>query len=226
MKIIDNSRLLAQIRQNSEYKRFFSNEADKYAFPAEIRQGETIIYQQAPSEYLYYLYKGKCQVTAYMENGKAVIINTLNAPCLIGEIELIKNDYPFSVDALKNCTVAAFPIDPCRNILLHDTEFLYQLCSALVDKERKNALNLAHHISFPFEYRLAKFILDNSDGKVFKVKKTVIAESLGISYRHLEKVMKNFVDQGFLQKEKLTYYITDVNARDKLSKSLNVFYKS
>lgn len=226
MKIIDNPRLLKQIRQNEEYRRFFNNEADRHGFLAEFRQGENIIFQEEQSEYLYFLYKGKCQVTAYMENGKAVIINTLNAPCLIGEIELIKNDSPFSVDALKNCTVVAFPVSSCRSILLNNTSFLYQLCSALVDKERKNALSLAHHISFPFEYRLAKFILDNSDGKVFTVKKTVIAESLGISYRHLEKVMVSFIEKGYLRKEKLTYYITDYSSLDKLSKSLNVFYKS
>ncbi len=226
MKIIKNDRLLKQILQEKEYERYFGHQIDEHVFLADFSAGETIIYQDEKPDYLYYLIKGKCRVSAFMENGKTVIINTLTAPCLVGEIEIIKNDSPFSVETMQNCRAVVIPVNRCRNILLNDNRFLYQLCVSLVDKERNNAINLAHHISFPFEYRLAKFILDNSDGKTFKLKKTIIAESLGISYRHLEKVMNSFIAKGYLKKEKLTYYITDRNALDKLADSLTIFYKS
>jgi CRP/FNR family putative post-exponential-phase nitrogen-starvation transcriptional regulator len=223
MKTIKNDRLFRQITCSQQYRQFFSEKTDRFAHAVRFSPGENVIFLGEKSEYLYYLYSGRCQVSAIMENGRTVIINTLNGPCLIGEIELIKNDSPFNVDALTECTCIAIDIGKCRDIILNDVSFLYHLCSSLVDKERKTALVLAHHISFPLEYRLAKFILDNSNGDVFRIKKTVISESLGVSYRHLEKIMKKLVDEGTLRKEKLTYYITRRDVLDKLVSSLNVF---
>ena len=223
MKTINSERLFNQIVRSAEYRQYFSEQTDRFAHPVRFSPGENVLFQGEKSDYLYFLYKGKCQVSATMENGRTAIINTLVSPGLIGEIELIRNDSPFSVDALTECTCMAIDISQCRNMLLNDVSFLYHLCSSLVDKERKTAIVLAHHISFPLEYRLAKFILDNSNGDVFRIKKTVISESLGVSYRHLEKVMKKFVDEGTVRKEKLTYYIVRRDVLDKLVSSLNVF---
>ncbi|MBE6103321.1 MAG: transcriptional regulator YeiL [Erysipelotrichaceae bacterium] len=223
MRTLKNERLFRQIINSDSYRQYFSEKTDSHSHAVRFSPGENVIFQGERSEYLYYLYQGKCQVSATMENGRTAIINTLTAPGLIGEIELIKNDSPFSVDALTECTCITISIAHCRDIILNDVNFLYHLCSSLVDKERRTAIELAHHISFPLEYRLARFILDNSNGDVFRIKKTVISESLGVSYRHLEKIMKKMVDEGTLQKEKLTYYIVRRDVLDKLVSSLNVF---
>ena len=99
MKTLKNEKLFRQIINSDSYRQYFSEKTDSHSHAVRFSPGENVIFQGERSEYLYYLYQGKCQVSATMENGRTAIINTLTAPGLIGEIELIKNDSPFSVDA-------------------------------------------------------------------------------------------------------------------------------
>ena len=55
------------------------------------------------------------------------------------------------------------------------------------------------------------------------LKKTIIAESLGVSYRHLEKVMNDFVLEGILKKERLVYTIIDKKALLDKAAVLDIF---
>ena len=223
MKKLENSKLLKEIAESDSFKNYFDTDIYNDLLLFHYDRTETILRQSKKTDYLYYLYSGRCKVIAYTENGKAIIINNLKAPCLIGEIELINNDNPFTVDTLSECLVVAIPLNKYRSTLLSDSKFLYKLSSSLADKERKTVLAYTHYVSYPLENRLARFILDYSQGDVFSIKKVVIAESLGVSYRHLETVMSGFVKKKYLHKEKLNYYIKDRNKLLELSKAMDLF---
>ena len=62
-------------------------------------------------------------------------------------------------------------------------------------KEGNNARRLIYSSGFPLDIRLADFILNNSEGKIFRIKKVEIAEILGASYRHIETLMADFVNK-------------------------------
>lgn len=223
MKRINDNKLLETITNKPDFLSFFSK--DKYSdfIFFKCDSSETILRQSEKSDYLFYLYSGKCKVIAYTENGKAIIINNLTAPCLIGEIELINKDNPFTVETIEESILLALPLNKYRDTLLHDSNFLFHLCSSLAQKERKTVIAYTHSVSYPLENRLAHFILDYAQEDVFKIKKVVIAESLGVSYRHLETVMSNLVKQGILRKEKLTYYIKDRDRLSTLAKAMELF---
>lgn len=80
---------------------------------------------------------------------------------------------------------------------------------------------LVRSFAYPFENSLAKFILDHCQEDYFLIKKVEIAESLGVSYRHVETVMSNFVEKKYLCKQKLIYTITDKEALLHLAKELD-----
>ena len=223
MKIIDDRTALKKYLNAPEIRRYFPAELDEHFLLFSLRQNEQIIRQGEQSEYLYYLLSGRCKVSAVMENGRTVIISNLTAPCLIGEIELINRDVPFSVDSITDGILLALPVQVCRDILLNSPDFLLQVCRDLAGKERGSAMKLAHYISFPLENRLAQFILNNSTADGFQIKKTVIAESLGVSYRHLEKVMSDLVVAGVLDKDGKHYRILNRPYLQKLSDAMEVF---
>ena len=204
-------------------RRYFPVELDEHFLLVSVQSGEQIIFQGERSEYLYFLLSGRCKVSAMMENGRTVIVNSLASPCLIGEIELINQDVPFSVESLTEALLLALPVQPCRKRLLESPQFLLQLCGDLVSKERTNAIRLAHYISFPLENRLAQFILNNSAEDGLRIKKTVIAESLGVSYRHLEKVMSDLVTRGVLSKNGKQYRIIRRPYLQQLADAMEVF---
>ena len=191
MKVIKDKEIIKKYLNDADYRKLFPKQIDKYGRLVIFDSMETILYQGQDSEYLYYLFKGKCKVLAYMENGKAIVIKNAEAPCLIGEIELFNEDSSFSVETLSECTAIMFPLEECKQILLNDQKFLLENCRILAKKERNTAFELSRNMSFPLINRLARFILDNSVNNVMNIKKTMIAESLGVSYRHLEKVMND-----------------------------------
>ena len=58
---------------------------------------------------------------------------------------------------------------------------------------------------------------------VVNIRKTIIAESLGVSYRHLEKVMSDMVEEGLLDKEGKKYKIVKRKEMEKLAEALHIF---
>ncbi len=221
-KITDREKLKKCLEQ-PDVRRYFSRDLDEFFQLMSSRPGEQIIFQGVRSDYLYFLLSGRCKVSAVMENGRTVIVSSLAAPCLIGEIELINQDVPFSVEGLSETLLLALPVEVCRQRLLANPDFLLQLCCDLVGKERTNAIKLAHYVSFPLENRLARFLLDNSTDDGLEIRKTVIAESLGVSYRHLEKVMSDLVTDGILSKRGRHYQIVDRDYLQDLSEAMEVF---
>ncbi len=223
MQKINDREKLRKCLSHPYVHRYFPSELDEHFLLMSAQPGEQIIFQGVKSDYLYFLLSGRCKVSAVMENGRTVIVNSLTAPCLIGEIELINQDAPFSVESLTEGLLLTLPVQACRKILLESPQFLLQLCGDLVSKERTNAIRLAHYVSFPLENRLAQFIINNSAEDGLRIKKTVIAESLGVSYRHLEKVMSDLVSKGVLSKTGKQYRIIKRPYLQQLADAMEVF---
>ncbi|MBQ6334298.1 MAG: transcriptional regulator YeiL [Erysipelotrichaceae bacterium] len=214
--------LLKKLIQKESFKEYFSEDYDEGLSLLRFDRSQNIIRQSTTPEYLYFMCLGRCRVTAYSQNGKKMVLSVLKAPCLIGEIELISERRALSVDALEDCLMIAIPLQLYRQKLLNDPRFLRRLCLSLSEKEGKAILAYAHNISYPLLNRLARFILDNKEGDLLKVKKVVIAETLGVSYRHLESVINELVERKILEKRKLTYLIKDLKTLEELSQAMDI----
>ncbi len=214
--------LLNKLIQNEAFTSFFSNDYHEDLLLIRFDASQNIIKAHQELEYLYFMFSGRCKVIAYSQNGKKMILSSLKAPCLIGEIELISQRQTYIVDALEDCLMIAIPLKKYKEKLLSDPHFLLQLSISLAEKEGKAMTSYIHNISYPLINRLARFILDNIEGNTFSIRKTVIAESLGVSYRHLEAVLSDMVRNKILEKHKLTYTIKDRNRLKKLSQVLDI----
>ena len=223
MEKIFNKKIISKYLNNKSYRNYFSSEFDEYVYLIKYKQNERIINQGDEVTTLYFLIEGKCRVFAINKEGKVLVINTIVAPALIGEIELIGEDVSFFVETIEKSNLLALPYENCKEKLLKDNNFLYHLCESLIEKEREHALNLTQVTSFPLENRLAKFLNDNAYNNKITLKKTIIAESLGVSYRHLEKVMNDFVLEGILKKERLVYTIVNKKALLDKAAVLDIF---
>ncbi|MBQ6222170.1 MAG: cyclic nucleotide-binding domain-containing protein [Solobacterium sp.] len=207
-KICDKEKMYEYLNDRS-YRNWFPALSDDHVYLIKTKPLEKLIGQGDEADTLYYLVKGRCRVSSTDQEGKTFILNIINAPNLVGEIELITEDVSFSIETIDSCILIALPYAFYRNLLLNDNTFLLRLCELLTEKEREHALKLAQVSSFPLENRLAAFILENSFNDRLSLKKTIIAQSLGVSYRHLEKVMKDFVEEGILKKDRFVYTITN-----------------
>lgn len=221
METINNSKLLERYLHEKPYIDYFRDYLHPYTKIVDFESGEYVLKEAETFTCLYLMISGQCNIRVMMANGKSVILRTLKAPCLIGEMELIRDMTSFSVQALMECRMLAIDLDECKNRLLEDSFFLRKLCSELIYKERSEALSLVRSFAYPFEDRLAKFILDNRQGNKFLIKKVQISESLGVSYRHVETVMSDFVKKGYLSKNRLVYTIENKGMLKKLARELD-----
>ena len=223
MEKIFNKEIINKYINDKGFREYFSNHFDTNVYLVKYKQNEIIINLGDEADTLYYLLKGKCQVNAINKDGKLIVINTINPSSLVGEIELINEDSSFLVKTIEESLLFALPYDTCKKRLLSDANFLLHLCELLSEKERNQAIKLTQINSLPLENRLAAFILDNAIKDKLSLRKTIIAESLGVSYRHLEKVMKDFVLEGILKKDKFIYTILNKKKLLILAEKLDIF---
>ena len=135
----------------------------------------------------------------------------LNAPCFIGEMELLgAQETANGVTAITPCTCYAIPIEICKDKLLNDTKFLQHLCLFISQKAIHNTYNYAKNQSYPLQARLANFILLTSYKRMYREKHTEASEFLSVSYRHLLYVLADLVKRGILRKTTQGYYIQDL----------------
>ena len=214
---------LSELFKQPTYRKYFSESSDPFVYLTTIPANRTLLSQGDETSSLYYLARGRCRVFAVTAAGKQILVNTLQAPCLIGEIELISGDHPFRVETLEECELAVLPYSPCRELLLEDPRFLRQVAWELADKERKNALRMLQMASAPLVHRLAVLLLENAQQGRVRLKKTLIAQSLGVSYRHLEKVMKDLCEAGILVQNGKDYTIQKAEKLQELADAVRIF---
>lgn len=162
-----------------------------------FESGETIFEEGSPAKKLYHLIQGCVKVYKLQKNGKISLIELLNAPALIGEMEFLKiRNETLSVVALTTCVCEVVDIESCGTLLLNDPAFLRFLCSYLGQKAVSHADRYAVSAAYPLSVRLAGFILLTRHGTIYREKHTEVSEYLGVTYRHLLYVLANFVKKA------------------------------
>lgn len=208
MEILKNAKLKQHYLSDSFYRKFFPADLADKAVLVRCESGEDIIRQGQAAKALYVLLSGRCSVSQLLPSGRTVILRTEAAPGLFGEIELLRGqEASMSIRTLQDCDLFQLPMDQVRDRLVGDNAFLRNLCMYITDKEAKNSLLLFQTFAYPLENRLALFILNNLEGDRFRIRKVYIADSLGVSYRQTENIMRRFTRTGILEKQGLVYRV-------------------
>lgn len=190
---------------------FFGFDVRPYMSVVNFESDDCIMREGERPSYLYYLIKGRAKLFLSHENGRISLINFLDAPCFMGEMELLgAQETANGITAITACTCYRIRVDQCREKLLSDVKFLRHICLFLGKKAIGNTANYSRNQSYPLETRLADFILLTMRGRYYREKHTEVAEFLGVTYRHLLYVLADFVKRGLLTKTERGYYVADL----------------
>ncbi|MFE0298386.1 transcriptional regulator YeiL [Priestia megaterium] len=185
----------------------------------QFERGEFIYKEGSYPQYIYYLVEGKAKLYVTHENGKVSLINFLQAPTFMGEVELLNSQrYSKAIQTVTNTICLAIPINACKNKLLTDVTFLRHLCSFLSEKATRTSAKYTQNQAYPLENRLAAFIMLSADGNFYKEKHTEVCEYLGVSYRHLLHVLAQLCKTDIIEKQSPGYIIRDRERLEKLAK--------
>lgn len=218
MERITSLEQIKMAAKRSEFFNYFPADSLSFAQLHRFEADEFILSEGQTPDYLYFVVEGQAKVYITHSNGKVSLVNFLNAPCLIGEMELLNAQKDaIGVQALLTVTCIALPIQQFRKTLLSDSIFLRELCIYLSKKATINSRIYTHNMSYPLENRLARFIQLTAHGDIYSEKHTEAAEYLAVTYRHLLYVIASFVKEGILQKTTIGYKILDHEALNSLA---------
>lgn len=218
MNIIQQHELLEEYHSHFPLSEYFGFDICPYTSIVKFNGAENILCEGEKPDSLYYLINGRAKLFLSHENGRTSLINFLNAPCFVGEMELLgAQETANGVTAITPCTCYEIHVNECRDQILNDTKFLRYLCLFLSQKAIGNTYNYSKNQSYPLEVRLANFILITSCNKTYRERHTEAADYLGVTYRHLLYVLAGFVKRGYLKKTEQGYYVQDPMALRKIA---------
>lgn len=184
----------------------------------EFHKNEIMFREGDPQRYLYFMVGGKIKVNVTQENGKSRLI------CFVEDFEIIdiivllaESDYSTHVIAMERVCCLALDLQVYKNRILNDLKFLQYASKKLAKVVLVNNNITSFNLLYPLETRLATYIVLKSGEMKFQENMTTVAELLGTSYRHLQRILSKFCDQGILKRETNCYKIIEFDHLKEIS---------
>ncbi|MEE0741565.1 MAG: transcriptional regulator YeiL [Emergencia sp.] len=182
-----------------------------------FRRGEFICEELMPPERLYFLVRGSARLYLIHEDGNVSVVQYYEAGDVLGELELLTvRSQSQTIQAAQDCVCLALPFSRCREKILQDPVFLRNLSRMIAEKMLRSVGKLAGIQNYPLENRLATHLLEldrlSGNDSLMKLKLTELSSYLGASYRHLSRVLKQFADSGWIEKDRNRIRITNKKA--------------
>lgn len=193
----------------------------------ELQPGQMLINNGELLDYLYIQVEGKLKISAVLPNGKSLLLRFCQPISLVGDIELVNGEHPHMlVEAVNQSTVIAVPFRILKEYEMNNAQFLKYLLDHVCHKLNSITLSASVNVLTSVENRFASYLISiaqNTEhlkykrGELETTKLTEIAELLGTSYRHLNRVIKKFVELGLIEKHYNGIVIRNMDGLQELS---------
>ncbi|MCR8645238.1 Crp/Fnr family transcriptional regulator [Paenibacillus sp. N1-5-1-14] len=187
-----------------------------------FKQGEFICTQGDASNVLFFLVEGKVKIHTTSQEGKTLVLSFKVPLDAIGDVEYAqKKELLNTVEAVSPVCMIGVPYRILDQYLKDNTPFLQFMLGIISKKFYIKSKSMSFNLMYPVEVRFASYLLsviyeDNTadpGGKLKLSTLTDIANLIGTSYRHLNRVIHKFSEDGLVERSK-GYLL--IKKRDKL----------
>ncbi len=181
--------------------------------------GEEVLREGIPIFWLAIIVDGRAKVCRTAPNGKSLIL-CYNISCgMIGEVELMTRQElaASSIIAITDFECIAINYENCITELKTNITFLNKLGIELAEKLYKSADSFTSSSLYTGEQRLCTYILQTSHRNLFSDILTDVSCSVGLSYRHMFRLLGQLCEDKVLDKRDSGYYI--LNRRELIRRS-------
>ncbi|MDM5438788.1 cyclic nucleotide-binding domain-containing protein [Bacillus hominis] len=223
----NKSDLIIQYLKAYNMLEIFSGISTDYFQVNHFEKGKLICNIDDEMDRLYFFVKGKVKVYTITPEGKKLILRFINPLAIVGDIELIQNSKAHNVvEACSDVVAISISNTVMRNKLLHDPIFinflLENIANTLKISTRFTALNLLYSV----EVRVASYLLSistDSNGNMYKedldaTSVSSIADFVGVSYRHVIRVLQKFYKEKLIEKDNGVIVIKDLSGMKEVAK--------
>jgi CRP-like cAMP-binding protein len=171
--------------------------------------GETLIHVGSYIDNMLLILEGRAKVCHYTANGRSLILCYASSG-FMGDLEAmcgIKNST--TVAAMTDLICLAIPWRVNEAYLRGNPVFLNALCQDLANKLLYSGSHAASAALRSCEGRLCAYLLEFSYKGVFSELLTETASYVGMSYRHMLRILNRLCREGLLEKGSSGYRILD-----------------
>jgi len=206
---------------------YFSLDIERYLELHAFKKGEFICEERKTPDHLFFILEGKVKLSLVHQDGNVTLVQYYEPGDILGELELLgMRQESQAIQAVGNVTCLALPFDSCKEMMLADPKFLQNLCRLIAGKMQRSVNKLVDTQTYPLENRLAAYFLAKEDevgcGEWMHVKLTDLAQYLGTSYRHLSRVIKDFSDAGWIEKERTRMRVLEREGLFQLAEQMRI----
>lgn len=175
------------------------------------RAGETIIQEGLTITFFSIVLTGRAKVCVTAQNGKNLVLCYYVSDGILGDIELMTDVYTATatIIAITDFECLAIPYHRNAATLKHNIKFMNRLGNELALKLLQSSNSFAAAALCTGEERLCSYILQTSHNDIFSDILTDVACSVGMSYRHMFRILNQLCEDGLLKKETYGYRILD-----------------
>lgn len=164
--------------------------------------GETLIHQGAPVESLYFILDGQVEAQVLHADGRrlALCYTVANGP--LGDVELLQESTAATatVTAQTDVICLAYPYAKARRQRDENLVFVRQLARDLTNKLLRSTDRLVAASLTSAQSQVCRHLLQNRRGVYYSGTLTDIAAATGVSYRHIQRIIRALLDDGVVEK--------------------------
>jgi CRP/FNR family transcriptional regulator, putaive post-exponential-phase nitrogen-starvation regulator len=177
----------------------------------DFKSGDTIYRQGTTVKNLYIILKGKIKVCILAPNGRDMTLSYYLSSGILGDVELLLDEKAASTTAVVELPSECIeiPLESNASLLTGNIYFMNEVARGLSRKLLKNSNALVSSALYSGEERLCAYILMSENNGMFTGVLADIPKSIGISYRHLFRILNNLCRKNVLLKSKSGFQIID-----------------
>ncbi|MBT2654965.1 cyclic nucleotide-binding domain-containing protein [Bacillus sp. ISL-18] len=217
-EIIDGGKLDSYIQMH-QMDRIFTEQLLQHITLYCFDKGELICSQGEPAQYLYILVEGKIKIYTNSAEGKTLILSFKTPLEVIGDLEYVQSiDFINTVEAVSPVMMIGVQHRWLRQFGHDHAPLLNFLLEIITKKFHLKNKSMSFNIMYPVEVRLASYLLSISFEESELVTSIKDAANLiGTSYRHLNRVITKFCNQGLIERHRGFILVKDIEGLRKLA---------
>lgn len=181
-----------------------------------FKKGDVIITQGEMPTHLCFLVEGRLKIYAASETGKKLIIAFTHPFSMLGDIEFVQQKpYLNTVEAITDGKLLIIPLHYVQQYSVDHLPFITFLLNAITGKFYANAyaqsFNLLHSVDVRFASYLLSITTEDQYVSIHHIRD--VADLIGTSYRHLNRIIAQLCDDGLIERSQRTIRILN---REKL----------
>ena len=177
--------------------------------------GSRIFSQGEKAHTLYLLVDGKLKVSMLSPEGKRLILAFKSPFDFVGDIEYVRKCRLINtVETVTATTAIRIPYDVLESEMAGNAEWLQFLLEAITRKFEIKSHAMNFSLLYAVDVRVASYLLAMTPNQSTLDSTSLVdmADLIGTSYRHLNRVLRHFEEQGWIVKKRGKITITDRSA--------------